>query len=149
MIVPLALAAVSITGLCALVFRVVHARDTQTARRHHLALATNLDLPRRIDRAATSEMRQRFPTLSFIEQAQPASSGALTSCANAAALEGLARDLVDRYWSDTVWTTGIVPQAEFDRVVAELTANAQVVTAPLAADPVLVTRAQNAIVTAA
>ncbi len=94
-------------------------------------------------------VRPRYPTLSFIERSQNVSTASLTACVNAAALEGLARDLVVRYWSDTAWTTGVVPRAAFDRVVTELTANAVLATTPLAVATEVVIGGQDAIVTAA
>lgn len=65
-------------------------------------------------------VRPPYPTLAFIERALGGSPGPLTFAANAAALEVRARELVAEYWSDTVWTTGIVPQRALERVVAEL-----------------------------
>ena len=65
---------------------------------------------------------QPYPTLAFIATALGASD-ALIASPEAPALEARARQLVAEYWSDSAWTTGVVPEAAFRRVLAELAPN--------------------------
>src|SRR5215218_9842926 len=64
--------------------------------------------------------KEPYPTLAFIERALGHAGPVLTRAPNASALEPRARALVSDHWSDSVWTTGIVPEAAFRRVLAEL-----------------------------
>ena len=64
--------------------------------------------------------KEPYPTLAFIERALGDAGPVLTTAPNASALESRARALVSELWSDSVWTTGIVPEAAFRRVLAEL-----------------------------
>jgi hypothetical protein len=66
---------------------------------------------------------ERYPTLVFIERALGPAARALTTAPDARALEVRARELVAEHWSDSVWTTGIVSEAAFRRVLAELAPN--------------------------
>ena len=61
-----------------------------------------------------------YPTLAFIERALGHAARVLTAATDAAALERRARALVADHWSDAVWTTGVVPEAAFRRVLADL-----------------------------
>lgn len=69
--------------------------------------------------APAAEPARSYPTLAFIERALGA-AGVLTADPSAALLETRARRLTTEYWSDRVWTTGVVPEASFRRVLAEL-----------------------------
>jgi hypothetical protein len=68
--------------------------------------------------------QEPYPTLAFIERALGHAGRVLTTAPNAAALELRARALVADHWSDSVWTTGVVPEAAFRRVLAELAPDA-------------------------
>src|SRR5262245_121555 len=61
-----------------------------------------------------------YPTLAFIERALAAPAGVLSGAPDADRLERRARALAAEYWSDTVWLTGVVPEAAFRRVLGEL-----------------------------
>jgi hypothetical protein len=63
---------------------------------------------------------EAYPTLAFIEGALGQGTRVLTTAPDAPALEVRARALAAEYWSEAVWTTGVVPAAAFRRVLAEL-----------------------------
>jgi len=70
--------------------------------------------------APTPPLGQPYPTLTFIERTLGTAAGTLTTAADAGRLEARARELTTEYWSDAVWTTGMVPDAAFRRVLTEL-----------------------------
>jgi hypothetical protein len=84
--------------------------------RHVPAEAAIRDVPTEERRADT----ELYPTLAFIERALGQGARILTASHGAAALEDRARALAATYWSDAVWTTGVVPAAAFRRILAEL-----------------------------
>ena len=61
-----------------------------------------------------------YPTLAFIERGLGVADGALTLAPDPERMEVQARSLTREYWSDAVWTTGVVPEAAFRRVLAVL-----------------------------
>lgn len=69
---------------------------------------------------APAEVPRPYPTLAFIEQALGDSNRVLTESADADRLEVRARELVAEFWSERAWTTGLVPESAFRRVLAEL-----------------------------
>jgi hypothetical protein len=64
--------------------------------------------------------KEPYPTLAFIERALGHTGPVLTTAPNASSLEPRALALVSDYWSDSVWRTGVVPEAAYRRVLAEL-----------------------------
>jgi hypothetical protein len=58
--------------------------------------------------------------LAFIQRALAAPAGVLSGSPDADRLELRARELAAEYWSDLVWTTGVVPEPAFRRVLGEL-----------------------------
>jgi hypothetical protein len=60
--------------------------------------------------------RGRFPILEFIDQSLSDGQSAFAASANAAQLEQSAQVLTVRYWSDSVWITGLVSAAAFRSV---------------------------------
>jgi hypothetical protein len=107
--------------------------------------ATAAPVPREVPVAA-----QQYPTLALIERALGGSSRALAAASDADRLEARARELVAEYWSDAAWTIGLVPEAAFRRVLAELApalldAPGMTVERPAAvAEPLVLTRATPA-----
>jgi hypothetical protein len=63
---------------------------------------------------------QSCPTLGAIDAARGPGSTPFASAPNAAQLEMQARDLIDRYWSEMVWLTGLIDQARFETLCASL-----------------------------
>ena len=61
-------------------------------------------------------MSRQYPMLAFIERGVDDGAAAFTTSPHAARLEQRARDLVEAFWSDTVWLTGLVSEAAFHRV---------------------------------
>ena len=81
-------------------------------------LATDRPAPK--PAAASPNPKPVCPTLDFIERALATAAGTLTASPDAARLEARAQELAADYWSDAVWTTGVIPAAAFRRVLAEL-----------------------------
>lgn len=61
-----------------------------------------------------------YPTLAMIDQAREPEAAPFATDLHAAQLEDRARQLVDEYWSDTAWLTGLVPAAAFRAVCSIL-----------------------------
>jgi len=120
MIVVLAVAALAVFAVLALRFG-RDSRERYSSPEHALAGYGVTWDDRESDRGDRGSVAGHpYPTLALIEQALGGNPGALTSDPNAAALEVRARELLAEYWSDSAWTTGIVPQQAFDRVISEL-----------------------------
>jgi len=125
--------AIGALGALAVRFGQISRRDFR-AREHGFAIhgVTRCDLIREqpaataIPAASDEPLRGRtasqeaYPTLAFIERALGHAMPVLTTAADASALEIRARELVVERWSDSVWTTGVVPEAAFRCVLAEL-----------------------------
>jgi hypothetical protein len=62
------------------------------------------------------------PTLTLIDRARGDGSPTFAQDPEARRLERRARQLVEEFWSDTVWVTGIVSSAAFRLVCTELDA---------------------------
>jgi hypothetical protein len=70
----------------------------------------------------------RFPTLAFIDRARGDARPGFADAPDALRLERCARALTAQYWSDSVWTTGLVSAAAFDRVCEALEREAMAAT---------------------
>ena len=64
----------------------------------------------------------QYPLLTLIDRARGDGTAAFASHPDAWRLERRARALVEEYWSDTFWITGIVSAGAFRRVCDELEA---------------------------
>lgn len=62
----------------------------------------------------------RYPTLELIDRALSSYRRGFADSPDAARLELRARQLVDEYWSETVWLTGRIPEAAFRAVCSTL-----------------------------
>jgi hypothetical protein len=62
----------------------------------------------------------QFPTLAAIDRARGAGHRPFAAAPNANTLEKRARELVDDYWSEMVWLTGLIDEARFDALCAAL-----------------------------
>jgi hypothetical protein len=70
--------------------------------------------------AVADPVSQPCPTLGAIDAARGPGMTSFASAPNAAELEIQARDLIDRYWSEMVWLTGLIDQARFEALCASL-----------------------------
>ena len=64
----------------------------------------------------------QYPTLTLIDRARGDATPTFAQDADAWRLERRARELVEEFWSDTIWVTGTVSAAAFRLVCAELEA---------------------------
>lgn len=62
----------------------------------------------------------RYPTLEMIDRALSTYHRGFANSPDAARLEHRARQLVDEYWSETVWLTGRIPEAAVRAVCSTL-----------------------------
>lgn len=60
------------------------------------------------------------PLISRIDHARGRGARAFAADPHAATLETFAHRLTDRYWSETVWRSGLISQAALDTVVRHL-----------------------------
>ncbi len=138
------IAALAALGALALRFG-QDSRDGIRSQEHEFAARGFTSIDRAPDRACSAlpasgaavSTVPAYPTLTFIEGGLGVSHGSLTASPDAARLEALARDLTAEYWGEAAWTTGIVPEASFRRILEELApslANAPVREAERAAD---------------
>ena len=68
----------------------------------------------------TTTNHPHYPTLAAIDRARGTGHQPFASAPNADALEQRARELVDDYWSEMVWLTGLIDGARFDALCAAL-----------------------------
>jgi hypothetical protein len=68
----------------------------------------------------TATNHPQYPTLAAIDRARGVAHQPFATAPNAAALERRARALVDEYWSEMVWLTGLIDGARFDALCAAL-----------------------------
>ena len=71
---------------------------------------------RAIDAFGGKQRSPQYPTLALIERALDDGAGAFTGSPHAARLERRARELAGEFWGDSVWLTGLVSEAAFNRV---------------------------------
>jgi hypothetical protein len=70
--------------------------------------------------ATDTPVAVQFPTLSALDAARDPDQPRFATDPHAAYLEHCARGLVDRFWSETVWMTGLIDQSRLDTVCAVL-----------------------------
>jgi hypothetical protein len=68
----------------------------------------------------TATNHPQYPTLAAIDRVRGTAQQPFATAPNADALEMRARELVDEYWSEMVWLTGLIDEARFDALCAAL-----------------------------